>query len=204
MVRRESLYPTIRLYSRICFTVGSSVWAGSLWRPGMFLAGRGPGRVRSRSLKGRRKRGAFSADRTPAAGASPLPGKLTSVCLSCQAATVLQAAFRGHLARARLLSRAACVSEPPRVPSPPTQVPSGLPSDPSPLSLSPSLLTLHPPTSAGASPDREERKGTRAELSRAEPAGKGRARVRPGRGHLGCRSPEPHKGCRPVLGLCCC
>lgn len=48
----------------------------------MFLAGRGPGRVRSRSLKGRKKRGAFSADRTPAAGASPLPGKLTSVCLS--------------------------------------------------------------------------------------------------------------------------
>ena len=82
MVRRESLYPTIRLYSRICFTVGSSVWAGSLWRPGMFLAGRSPGRVRSRSLKGRKKRGAFSADRTPAAGASPLPGKLTSVCLS--------------------------------------------------------------------------------------------------------------------------
>ncbi|XP_005225360.2 IQ domain-containing protein E isoform X12 [Bos taurus] len=38
-----------------------------------------------------------------------------------EAATVLQAAFRGHLARARLLSRAACVSEPPRVPSPPTQ-----------------------------------------------------------------------------------
>nr|XP_005887394.1 PREDICTED: IQ domain-containing protein E [Bos mutus] len=38
-----------------------------------------------------------------------------------EAATVLQAAFRGHLARARLLSRAACVSEPPRMPSPPTQ-----------------------------------------------------------------------------------
>ncbi|XP_006074885.4 IQ domain-containing protein E isoform X4 [Bubalus bubalis] len=38
-----------------------------------------------------------------------------------QAATVLQAAFRGHLARARLLSSTACVSEPPRVPSPPTQ-----------------------------------------------------------------------------------
>ncbi|XP_025131332.3 IQ domain-containing protein E isoform X14 [Bubalus bubalis] len=38
-----------------------------------------------------------------------------------EAATVLQAAFRGHLARARLLSSTACVSEPPRVPSPPTQ-----------------------------------------------------------------------------------
>ncbi|XP_043771359.1 IQ domain-containing protein E isoform X7 [Cervus elaphus] len=38
-----------------------------------------------------------------------------------EAATVLQAAFRGHLARARLLSSRACVSEPPRVPSPPTQ-----------------------------------------------------------------------------------
>ena len=110
----------------------------------MFLAGRGSGRVRSRSLKGRRKQGAFSAVGTPPAGASPLPGKLTSVCLSCQAATVLQAAFRGHLARARLLSSTACVSEPPRVPSPPTQVPSGLPSDPSPLSVPISSHT--PPT----------------------------------------------------------
>ncbi|CAN0494856.1 unnamed protein product [Rangifer tarandus platyrhynchus] len=38
-----------------------------------------------------------------------------------EAATVLQAAFRGHLARARLLSSRACISEPPRVPSPPPQ-----------------------------------------------------------------------------------
>ncbi|XP_068823572.1 IQ domain-containing protein E [Capricornis sumatraensis] len=38
-----------------------------------------------------------------------------------EAAAVLQAAFRGHLARARLLSNAACVSGRPRVPSPPTQ-----------------------------------------------------------------------------------
>lgn len=38
-----------------------------------------------------------------------------------EAAAVLQAAFRGHLARARLLSSAACVSGHPRVPSPPTQ-----------------------------------------------------------------------------------
>ncbi|XP_017895992.1 PREDICTED: IQ domain-containing protein E isoform X3 [Capra hircus] len=38
-----------------------------------------------------------------------------------QAAAVLQAAFRGHLARARLLSSAACVLGRPRVPSPPTQ-----------------------------------------------------------------------------------
>uniref|UniRef100_A0A8C6E9M4 IQ motif containing E n=1 Tax=Moschus moschiferus TaxID=68415 RepID=A0A8C6E9M4_MOSMO len=36
-------------------------------------------------------------------------------------ATVLQAAFRGHLARVRLLSSAACVLEPPRVPSPSPQ-----------------------------------------------------------------------------------
>ncbi|XP_070316627.1 IQ domain-containing protein E isoform X1 [Odocoileus virginianus] len=38
-----------------------------------------------------------------------------------EAATVLQAAFRGHRARARLLSGRACISEPPRVPSPPPQ-----------------------------------------------------------------------------------
>ncbi|XP_027817889.2 IQ domain-containing protein E isoform X7 [Ovis aries] len=38
-----------------------------------------------------------------------------------EAAAVLQAAFRGHLARARLLSSTACVSGHPRVPSPPTQ-----------------------------------------------------------------------------------
>lgn len=38
-----------------------------------------------------------------------------------EAAAVLQAAFRGHLARARLLSSAACVLGRPRVPSPPTQ-----------------------------------------------------------------------------------
>ncbi|XP_052510769.1 IQ domain-containing protein E isoform X2 [Budorcas taxicolor] len=38
-----------------------------------------------------------------------------------EAAAVLQAAFRGHLARARLLSSAACVSGRPRVLSPPTQ-----------------------------------------------------------------------------------
>ncbi|XP_040123202.1 IQ domain-containing protein E [Oryx dammah] len=38
-----------------------------------------------------------------------------------EAAAVLQAAFRGHLARARLLPSAACVSERPRLPSPPTQ-----------------------------------------------------------------------------------
>ena len=88
----------------------------------MFLGGRGPGRVRSRRLEGRRKQGVFSAVRTPPAGASRPPGKLTSVCLSCQAAAVLQAAFRGHLARARLLSSAACVLGRPRVPSPPTQV----------------------------------------------------------------------------------
>ena len=64
---------------------------------------------------------------------------------------MLQAAFRGHLARARLLSSRACVSEPPRVPSPPPQVPWGPHLDPSPLSLSPSRLTLHPPTGAGTS-----------------------------------------------------
>ncbi|XP_057551835.1 IQ domain-containing protein E isoform X1 [Hippopotamus amphibius kiboko] len=38
-----------------------------------------------------------------------------------EAAAVLQAAFRGHLARARLLSSRACSSEPSVVPSPPTQ-----------------------------------------------------------------------------------
>ncbi|XP_072799523.1 IQ domain-containing protein E isoform X5 [Vicugna pacos] len=38
-----------------------------------------------------------------------------------EAATVLQAAFRGHLARAKLLSSRACGSRPPSVPSPPSQ-----------------------------------------------------------------------------------
>lgn len=54
-----------------------------------------------------------------------LPGELT--CLSSlphsrQAATVLQAAFRGHLARVKLLSSQAHASESPGPPSSPSQV----------------------------------------------------------------------------------
>nr|XP_012415653.1 PREDICTED: IQ domain-containing protein E [Odobenus rosmarus divergens] len=40
-----------------------------------------------------------------------------------EAATVLQAAFRGHLARVKLLSSQVCASEPPSSPSPPGQDP---------------------------------------------------------------------------------
>ncbi|XP_032315811.1 IQ domain-containing protein E isoform X4 [Camelus ferus] len=76
-----------------------------------------------------------------------------------EAATVLQAAFRGHLARAKLLSSRACGSHPPSVPSPPSQA-------------SPSPHVLSPVVQAGGDPGQEEAITTiqsvfRAHLARA-------------------------------------
>ena len=89
-------------------------------------AGRVSGWERSRASEEREPRGQEEAGRLlccqdPSCGSLP-SSREADLCLSCQAAAVLQAAFRGHLARARLLSSAACVSGHPRVPSPPTQV----------------------------------------------------------------------------------
>lgn len=72
----------------------------------------------------------FSAGRAFPSGSCPLylcslPGELTSLPPSphsLQAATVLQAAFRGHLARVKLLSSQARASESPGPPSSPSQV----------------------------------------------------------------------------------
>uniref|UniRef100_A0A287A8P1 IQ motif containing E n=1 Tax=Sus scrofa TaxID=9823 RepID=A0A287A8P1_PIG len=60
-----------------------------------------------------------------------------------EAAVVLQAAFRGHLARVKLLSSRACGSEPPSVPSPPRQDP-------------PRPLVPSPDVQAGGDPGQEE------------------------------------------------
>uniref|UniRef100_A0A8D0TVF0 IQ domain-containing protein E n=1 Tax=Sus scrofa TaxID=9823 RepID=A0A8D0TVF0_PIG len=60
-----------------------------------------------------------------------------------QAAVVLQAAFRGHLARVKLLSSRVCGSEPPSVPSPPRQDP-------------PRPLVPSPDVQAGGDPGQEE------------------------------------------------
>uniref|UniRef100_A0A8D1LVN9 IQ domain-containing protein E n=1 Tax=Sus scrofa TaxID=9823 RepID=A0A8D1LVN9_PIG len=60
-----------------------------------------------------------------------------------EAAVVLQAAFRGHLARVKLLSSRACSSEPPSVPSPPRQDP-------------PRPLVPSPDVQAGGDPGQEE------------------------------------------------
>uniref|UniRef100_A0A8D0MM70 IQ domain-containing protein E n=1 Tax=Sus scrofa TaxID=9823 RepID=A0A8D0MM70_PIG len=60
-----------------------------------------------------------------------------------EAAVVLQAAFRGHLARVKLLSSRVCGSEPPSVPSPPRQDP-------------PRPLVPSPDVQAGGDPGQEE------------------------------------------------
>jgi hypothetical protein len=68
----------------------------------------------------------------------PLISALFLLFLSCQAAVVLQAAFRGHLARARLLSGKARGSSPPCPPGVPEQV--------IPRWLNTSLVTLAAPS----------------------------------------------------------
>lgn len=110
----------------------------------MFLGGRGPGRVRSGSLEGRRKRGVFSAVRTFPAGASCPPGKLTSLVSLARRLSCCRRLSGASSSGEGCLSSAACVSGHPRVPSPPTQVHQVFGPDPSPPSLP--ISSHAPPT----------------------------------------------------------